>query len=236
MSTPSRVKRDRRPRPQRAYRGYRAISQRLSQWVDRYMPSETTTLLITAIVVGAITGLAAVLLFKMIGWVSWVSFVKLPELAPWLGRGWLLVIPALGGLISGILVYFAAPQAKGSGIPAVMESLALYGGRIRPIIAPVKILATSLTIGTGGSAGREGPIVQIGSTIGSVTGLLLRLSEPRVRTLVACGAAAGIAASFNAPIAGVAFAIEVLMGELGLGMLSNVVISSVTAAVVSQIF
>ncbi len=143
------------------------------------MPSETTTLLITAIVVGAITGLAAVLLFKMIGWVSWVSFVKLPELAPWLGRGWLLVIPALGGLISGILVYFAAPQAKGSGIPAVMESLALYGGRIRPIIAPVKILATSLTIGTGGSAGREGPIVQIGSTIGSVTGLLLPVGPTR---------------------------------------------------------
>jgi len=236
MSTPSRVKRARRPRPQRAYRGYRALSQRLTQLVDRYMPSETTTLLLTAIVVGAVTGLAAVLLFKMIGWISWLSFVRLPELAPWLGRGWLLVIPALGGLLSGILVYFVAPQAKGSGIPAVMESLALYGGRIRPIIAPVKILATSLIIGTGGSAGREGPIVQIGSTIGSVTGLLLRLSEPRIRNLVACGAAAGIAASFNAPIAGVAFAIEVLMGELGLGMLSNVVISSVTAAVVSQMF
>jgi len=117
MSTPSSTLREKRLRPQRAYRSYRAISQRLTQFIGRHLPSETTMLLVTAIFVGIITGLAAVLLFKMIGWVSWLGFVKLPELAPlrqaqdiaWLGRGWLIVLPALGGLLFGILVFFVAP-------------------------------------------------------------------------------------------------------------------------------
>ena len=99
-----------------------------------------------------------------------------------------------------------------------------------------KIVASALCIGSGGSAGREGPIVQVGAALGSTLGQWLRFSETRVRNLVACGAAAGIAATFNAPIAGVLFAMEIILGELRLGDLGNVVISAVTSAVVARVF
>ena len=215
-------------------RPIRAISRFLSGLLDRARPSPTTTLLITAIVVGCLTGLAAILFVYLIGWITDLSFSELPELLPGLGRGWLIVIPVVGGLLGGPIIARFAPEAKGHGVPEVMQSLALNRGVIRPRVAIAKIVASSLCLGTGGSAGREGPIVQVGSTLGSMIGQLFRLSADRVRNLVACGAAAGVAATFNAPIAGVAFAIEVLSGELGLGVLSNVVISAVAASVVSQ--
>jgi CIC family chloride channel protein len=115
-----------------------------------------------------------------------------------------------------------------------MEAVALRGGRIRPVVALVKSLASSLTIGTGGSVGREGPIVQIGSTIGSSVGQALKMSDDRVRNLVACGAAGGIAATFNAPIAGVVFALEVILGDFSAASFGTVVIASVTASVVGR--
>ena len=90
---------------------------------------------------------------------------------------WRLLIPAAGGLIVGPLIYFFAREAKGHGVPEVMEAVALRGGRIRPVVALVKSLASSLSIGTGGSVGREGPIVQIGSTIGSTLGQALKMSD-----------------------------------------------------------
>ncbi|MDH3328654.1 MAG: chloride channel protein, partial [Desulfobulbaceae bacterium] len=124
----------------------------------------------------------------------------------------------------------------GHGVPEVMQALVMNGGRIRPRVAIAKILASALCIGTGGSAGREGPIVQVGSALGSSMGQLLRLSDERIKNLVSCGAAAGIAATFNAPIAGVAFAIEVLMSELQVRTFGNVVIAAVSASIVSQMF
>jgi len=99
------------------------------------------------------------------------------------------------------------------GYPEVLLAVAQRGGRIRPAVAVVKALASALCIGSGGSVGREGPIVQIGSAMGSTVGQALRMSDDRIRTLVACGAAGGIAATFNAPIAGVFFALEVIVGE-----------------------
>ncbi|RME83676.1 MAG: CBS domain-containing protein [Caldilineae bacterium] len=214
----------------------RRLSRRFSRVVDRYQPSEATLLIITAIAIGIVTGLAAVVFIRLIDLVTRLSFGGLPGWMPALGRGWLIVIPVLGGLVGGPIIAFFASEAKGHGVPEVMQALVLEGGRIRPRVALAKIAASSICIGTGGSAGREGPIVQVGSTFGSVTGQLLRLSEARIRNLVACGAAAGIAATFNAPIAGVAFAIEVLVGDLSVSLLSNVVIAAVTASVISQIF
>jgi CIC family chloride channel protein len=140
----------------------------------------------------------------------------------------------LGGLLVGPLVYFFAREAKGHGVPEVMAAVALRGGRIRPVVAVVKSLASSLSIGTGGSVGREGPIVQIGSSIGSMVGQLLKMSDDRVRNLVACGAAGGVAATFNAPIAGVIFALEVILGNFGVRAFGSVVIASVTASVVGR--
>jgi len=131
---------------------------------------------------------------------------------------WLLIfIPALGGLIAGPIIAFFASEAKGHGVPEVMQAIALRGGRIRPRVVVAKLAASAICIGSGGSAGREGPIVQVGAALGSTLGQWLKLSSNRIRNLVACGAAAGIAATFNAPIAGVIFAMEVILGELHMG-------------------
>jgi CIC family chloride channel protein len=214
----------------------RVVSRVVSELVQRTRASKTTLLLVTGILVGSVTGLAAVAFIKLIEGISWLGFEWAPERWPELGRGWIVAVPALGALLAGPIVAFFASEAKGHGVPEVMQALVLRGGRIRPRVALAKIAASSLCIGSGGSAGREGPIVQVGSTFGSILGQMLRLSDDRIRNLVACGAAAGVAATFNAPIAGVAFAIEVLVGDLGVSLVSNVVISAVTASVISQAF
>lgn len=149
---------------------------------------------------------------------------------------WRLAIPAAGGLIVGPLVYFFAREARGHGIPEVMKAVAVRGGIIRPRVALVKVFASAISIGSGGAVGREGPIVQIGSAIGSTLGQLLRLPTLPVRTLVGCGAAAGIAATFNAPIAGALFAAEVIIGDFAVIQFMPIVISSVVATVVSRFF
>ncbi len=149
---------------------------------------------------------------------------------------WRLAIPATGGLIVGPLIYFFAREARGHGVPEVMKAVALRGGIIRARIVAIKALASALSIGTGGSVGREGPIVQIGSAFGSTLGQILRLPTLQIRTLVACGAAAGISATFNAPIAGALFASEVIVGDFAVTQFTPIVISSVVATVVSRFF
>src|SRR6185437_12285304 len=123
------------------------------------------------------------------------------------------LIPCIGGIVYGPLIYHYAREARGHGVPEVMIAVAENGGRIRPQVSVIKALASALCIGAGGSVGREGPIVQIGSALGSTVGQLARLNERRLRLLVACGAAGGIAATFNAPIAGVFFALEVILRD-----------------------
>ena len=214
----------------------RHLSRFMAGLIQRTRASATTMLLVTGILVGSATGLAAVAFIKLIEAISWLGFEWAPAQLPELGRVWIILIPAAGALLGGPIIAYFASEAKGHGVPEVMQALVLRGGRIRPRVAVAKIAASSLCIGSGGSAGREGPIVQVGSTLGSMLGQLLRLSDDRIRNLVACGAAAGVAATFNAPIAGVAFAIEVLVGDLGVSLVSNVVISSVTASVISQAF
>jgi CIC family chloride channel protein len=151
--------------------------------------------------------------------------------APWWRR---LLAPAAGGALVGPLLYWLAREARGHGVPAVMEAVARRGGVIRPRVVAVSTLASALSIGSGGSVGREGPIVQIGSALGSAIGQLLRLPARQVRTLVGCGAAAGIAATFNAPIAGALFAAEVILLDFATARLTPIVISSVVATVVSR--
>jgi CIC family chloride channel protein len=189
----------------------------------------------TALLVGLGAGLGAVVFRWLIDQVHAFCFEWLPRTLPFLGDYALIVAPALGGLIAGPLIYFFAREAKGHGVPEVMEAVVLKGGRIRPIVVIIKSLASSITIGSGGSVGREGPIVQIGSALGSSLGQALRMSDERIRNLVACGAAGGIAATFNAPIAGVIFALEVILGEFSVRYFSTVVISSVTASVIGRI-
>jgi CIC family chloride channel protein len=208
----------------------------ISAWLDRLQPSEGVILLTTAIAVGMGTGLGAVLFIRMIAWTQNVFFVSSASFFN-VSNGWIFILaPAIGGLLAGPIIAYFAKEAKGHGVPEVMQALVLRGGRIRPRVVVAKVIASALCIGSGGSAGREGPIVQVGSALGSTIGQWLQLSEARIRNLVACGAAAGIAATFNAPIAGVVFAMEIILGELHLGDLGNVVISAVTASTVARIF
>ncbi len=154
---------------------------------------------------------------------------------PFLGMWFYLLAPIVAGLIFGPLIYFFAREARGHGVPEVMLAVAENGGRIRPQVTVVKALASSLCIGGGGSVGREGPIVQIGSAFGSTVGQLIRMSEGRMRLLVACGAAGGISGTFNAPITGAFFGLELILQELSLEATVLVLIASAAADVVSRL-
>ncbi len=201
--------------------------------------AEHTIMSALAVVVGLAGGMAAVGFRYLINWVQILSYgsdVNLIEILPslpWSSKVW---VPAAGGLIVGPIVYFWAREAKGHGVPEVMEAVAIKGGVIRKRIVMIKSLASAICIGTGGAVGREGPIVQIGSAIGSTIGQIAKISADRMRTLAGCGAAAGIAATFNAPIAGAMFSLELILADFGLATFSPIVISAVVATAVSRHF
>jgi CIC family chloride channel protein len=155
---------------------------------------------------------------------------------PWLGIGFFVAIPVIGGLLYGPLIYRFAREARGHGVPEVMISVAENGGRIRPQVSIVKAFASALCIAVGGSVGREGPIVQIGSALASGLGQWVRMPENRLRILVACGAAGGISATFNAPITGVFFGMELILREFSIEAIFTVMLSSMVADVISQLF
>jgi CIC family chloride channel protein len=204
--------------------------------LDRLQPSETTVLLVTSMAVGVGTGFGAVLFIRLIALIQTLFFENGATILSFMGRYMLIVAPLVGGLVAGPVIFYFAKEAKGHGVPEVMQAIAVRGGRIRPRVVVAKVVASAMCIGSGGSAGREGPIVQVGAALGSTIGQWLHLSDSRVRNLVACGSAAGIAATFNAPIAGVVFAMEIILGELRLGDLGSVVIASVTASTIARIF
>ena len=199
--------------------------------------SEHIRLTLLAVLVGFIAGLASVIFKKMIllfqsqFWRA-ESFISSVSSQPWYLT---ILIPALGGLIIGPIIYYGAREAKGHGVPEIMESLIFRGGRIRTKVVAIKALASSICIGSGGSVGREGPIVQISSSVASSIGQLFRIKERGMRTLVAAGAAAGIGGTFNAPIAGALFAVEVLLGEFGVFSFSPIIIASVISTLTSRL-
>lgn len=147
---------------------------------------------------------------------------------------WVFVAVPAGIFAAWMVARVAAPEVAGDGVPEAAAALAVHGGRMRARVIPLKTLATALTVGSGGSAGREGPIVQIGGAIGSFVSTRFGLGEDQIRSLVAAGAGAGIGASFNAPIAGMLFALEVILVSFAPRHISAIVVASVTAAVTSQ--
>ena len=198
-----------------------------------------------ALVVGGGAGLAAALFRWLIYAFTWLAtghqqFGQQGHAAslhmPWLGLSFLVLIPVVGGLLYGPLIDRFAREARGHGVPEVMLAVAENGGRIRPPVTIVKALASAVCIGTGGSVGREGPIVQVGSALASTLGQLVRMSENRLRIIVACGAAGGIAATFNAPITGLFFGFEIVLREFSLDALFATSLAAVTGDVVSRAF
>jgi CIC family chloride channel protein len=198
--------------------------------------SEMLAGLILAVIVGVVAGLGAVAFRWLITHFQSFFFDRGGQLLSFLGDYYVIIVPAVGGLFVGLLVYYFAREAKGHGVPEVMEAVALKGGHIRPRVSVVKALASSICIGSGGSAGREGPIVQIGASFGSAIGQWLKLPDEMVKVLVACGAAGGISATFNAPIAGIFFALEIILGRVVTRRFAYVVVSAVVADFLAQAF
>lgn len=215
---------------------YDKIVAWLQRLVSRLTASEIATGVALATLVGVAAGLGAVAFRWLISNFQSLFFDGGEKIFGALGEYYVILIPVIGGLLVGLIIHFFAREAKGHGVPEVMAAVVAKGGRIRPRVSLIKTLASSICIGSGGSVGREGPIVQIGSSIGSTVGQWLRLPEGWVRTLVACGAAGGISATFNAPIAGVFFAMEVILGRFISRSFGSVVISSVVADVVAHAF
>lgn len=191
-----------------------------------------------ACAVGLLVGVAAIAFHELLHAVQRLALGGDSPLAqlPALGWYWRLVLPTLGGLLVAPIVYKWTVEARGHGVPEVMEAVARRGGVIRARVAFAKALASAITIGSGGSTGREGPVIQIGSAVGSTVGQVLGLTPDRVRTLVGCGAAGGIAATFNAPIAGAFFALEVILGNFSIPTFAPIVLASVTATAVSRLY
>ena len=198
-----------------------------------------------ALVVGAGSGLGAVAFRYLIYFFTWLAtghaqFGQQGRVGsahfPGLGLGFFVVIPVIGGLIYGPLIYRYAREARGHGVPEVMIAVAEGGGRIRPQVAAVKSLASALCIGTGGSVGREGPIVQIGSALASSLGQWIKMPESRLRILVACGAAGGISATFNAPLTGVFFGVEIILREFSVEAIFTVMLSAMIADLIGRQF
>ncbi len=212
--------------------------------LDRFR-SSAAALVALALLIGAGAGLGAVAFRFLIltftelftGTADYSDAGRAPHPAlPALGPWFLLLVPVLGGLAYGPLVHRFAREARGHGVPEVMLAVTRRGGRIPMRVAVVKSLASALCIGSGGSVGREGPIVQIGSALGSSIGQWLRVPPHRLRLIVACGAAGGISATFNAPIAGVFFALEIILRQFTGEAFGIVVLSSVTASIVGRAF
>ncbi len=209
--------------------------------VKRFRISGTNVLIILSVFVGLSTALGAIGFVHLIKYFNGLFFGLTDQLlTETIGeRGlkfWFPLIPMLGGLLVGPIVYKYAAEARGHGVPEVMNAVARLGGIIRPRVAAAKTIASAICIGSGGSAGREGPIVQIGSAIGSTIGQVFRMSGERVKILVGCGAAAGISSVFNAPIAGVIFSLEIILGDFAIKTFSPVILSSVVASVVTRTF
>jgi len=222
-----------------------AMRRRAVHWAARaagWVRGSRAGLFVIAALVGASSGLGAVAFRYLVYFFTWlatghVAFGQDGHVGsshlPRLGLAFFVIIPVIGGLIYGPLIYRHAREARGHGVPEVMIAVAGNGGRIRPQVSVVKAVASALCIGTGGSVGREGPIVQIGSALASGFGQWAKMPENRMRILVACGASGGIAATFNAPLTGMFFGVEIILRELSIDALSTVMVSAVLADVVA---
>ena len=202
------------------------------------------SLSLTGVLIGIITGLGAVLFRAMIAVVHNFFFLGRLSLlydanvhtlaSPW-GIG-VIAVPVVGAVIVTFLVTKFAPETRGHGVPEVMDAIFYHEGRIRPAVAAIKSLASAFSIGTGASVGREGPIIQIGASIGSTVGTLIRMQPWQRITLVAAGAGAGIAATFNTPIGGVLFAVELMLPEVSVRTFLPVALATGTATWIGHIF
>jgi CIC family chloride channel protein len=197
-----------------------------------------------AIFVGAVTGFGAIGFRGLIGFIHNLFFLGRISFfydanthtpaSPW--GVFIVLVPVVGALIVTLLVTKFAPEARGHGVPEVMDAVYYSEGRIRPMVAAIKSLASALSIGSGAAVGREGPIIQIGASLGSTIGQIIPLAAWQRITLVAAGAGSGIAATFNTPLGGVMFAIELMMPEVSVRTFLPVALATGTATFIARLF
>ncbi len=216
---------------------------KISHFFSQFSFTQDTYLLILGGIVGVLCGFGAVLFHESINLIKELFFDKpggfwgLPTLLgskTWYSIIILILIPAIGGLIVGVMAHYFEGAKKGEGIPNVIDAVASRGGVIKGSVGILKAIGSAVSIGTGGAGGKEGPIVQIGSAIGSNIGRYLSLSPDRLKILVGCGAAAGLSAAFNAPLGGALFAMEIILRTFNAKSFSPIIIASVFGTVISR--
>ena len=212
-------------------------ASKLNSWSsmrDRFVPSGTPLTISLSCLIGVAAGYGAVIFNMLIASIGRFSVQQAYAMAVSTWTFWLLlaVTPAIGLFLVAWMTRRFAREAQGHGVPEVISAVAHEDGVIRPRVAFVKVLASALCIGTGGSVGREGPIVQIGAALGSLAGQMFNLSPRHLTILVAAGAGAGISATFNAPLAGVMFASEIILGSFAVESLAPIVVACVLAQVI----
>jgi hypothetical protein len=205
-------------------------------------PAALWVMVLCALAVGVIAGFGAVVFRAMIGGIHNLLFlgrfswnydanVHTPA-SPW--GAWIILAPVVSAIGVAFLVKTFAPEAKGHGVPEVMDAIYHRDGRIRPIVAVIKSLASAVSIGSGGSVGREGPIIQIGAAFGSTLGQLIAMPARQRAVLIAAGGGGGIAATFNTPIGGIVFAVELMLPTTTAMSLCSVALSVVTATFIGR--
>ncbi len=218
----------------------RATSARISQRGDtmigqltRLGADENTVLLVFALVIGTAVGVAVIIFYKLIDLAQAASLTAVGRLTG-IGSVSILLVVIAGLTLTRLLIRYGTGDSEGENVPDVMRSVAKRGGTMRAFPVAIKTAGAALVIGTGGGVGAEGPVAVAGSALGSKIGRFFRSGPERLKLLVACGAAAGISAAFNAPIAGVFFSLEKVIGSFGVSAFPPVLVASVIAAVVSR--
>ena len=191
-----------------------------------------------AAVIGLSAGYGAILFRTAIDAVQRAAYgsesdhvIALAATLPWWQR---LIVPVIGGLVIGLFVHFVLRGRRPQAVADVIEACAVRGGRMRLRDGIAQALASAASIGAGASVGREGPVVHLAATMSSWLGQRVGLGRPQMLTLLGCGVASGVAASFNAPIAGVFFALEVVVGHYGLAAFAPVVVAAVIGTMISR--
>ena len=224
-------------------RGAQTLFKHSRGWLEllsrraRYQESaEAVSLIVSALLIGLLAGLAAVAFDRIVYWMGFgVTWLR-GDLGGVGGAVVAVLVPAVGGLIITPIVAQWSPDVRGSGIPSVMLSVSNFAGQLPKRILLWRPIASAISIGTGASLGSEGPVVQLSAALASLTSNLMKLNDTRRQSLVAVAAAGGIAATFNAPIAGVLFSLEVMLGKFTNRNFSLVVVGAVAASVVSHAF
>lgn len=210
------------------------LQVRARRMLNRLPLREHQKIYVLTLLIGVLCGLAAVVFHLLLDFFQQNIIYRIAAVKHWWMMPLVVIVPAVGGLVAGAGLYFYAPQARGSGIPQVKTAFYLDGGRIKARVIWSKMFLSAFNIGTGASLGREGPTVQICAAIASLLGRVFAISRRRLQSLIPVGAAAGLAAAFNTPIAAVTFTLEEILGDSAGKPLGSIVIAAVIAAVIER--